>query len=312
MNSEVYSALLRTFGTPKATNHSTGQISFDCPNCDNGRHKGNLEVNIEKNVYSCWACRENYDGVKGRDILRLIRKYGSKEDYKFLREIMPQKVYELPVEVAKNELGFPKEFISFEEENSNKRGFKTSLEYLKLRKVSQEKAIDFGLGYCIDGKYAGRIIIPSFDEFGEIDYFTGRDFTDKSKIKYLSPSIKEQVCFNLGRINFDQAVFIVEGPFDHLALQNSIPLLGKSPSDLLIKTLQNRLLGNLFIALDGDAYETALKLKFTLDYGNLKGKIYILKIEEHKDIASIYAENDEANFYKIIKSAILKNNTFEI
>ena len=33
-----------------------GQISFNCPVCDEERNKHNLEINYINNVYKCWSC----------------------------------------------------------------------------------------------------------------------------------------------------------------------------------------------------------------------------------------------------------------
>ena len=57
-----------------------GQISFNCPVCDDGRNKHNLEVNYIDNVYKCWACgdSENTHGALGR----IFDKYGNKKQKK--------------------------------------------------------------------------------------------------------------------------------------------------------------------------------------------------------------------------------------
>ena len=37
------------------------------------------------------------------------------------------------------------------------------------------------IGYCDEGKYSNRIIIPSYDSDGQLNFFVGRDFY-KSKL----------------------------------------------------------------------------------------------------------------------------------
>ncbi len=44
-----------------------GQISFNCPVCDDGRNKHNLEVNYINNVYKCWSCGDS-EGKTGEEI----------------------------------------------------------------------------------------------------------------------------------------------------------------------------------------------------------------------------------------------------
>jgi hypothetical protein len=43
---------------------NTSQVSWNCPVCDEGGNKGNLEVNIEKSLFHCWSCGD-YEGTHG-------------------------------------------------------------------------------------------------------------------------------------------------------------------------------------------------------------------------------------------------------
>ena len=46
---------------------------FYCPSCEH--HKKKLSINIDKNVFKCWVC-----DWSGRNIYRIIRRYGSNDD----------------------------------------------------------------------------------------------------------------------------------------------------------------------------------------------------------------------------------------
>jgi len=48
--------------------------------------------------------------------------------------------------------------------------------------------LKYSIGYCESGKYKNRIILPSYNENGELNYFTARDFYDYSNKKYLNPT----------------------------------------------------------------------------------------------------------------------------
>jgi len=54
-----------------------GQISFNCPVCDDDRNKHNLEINYVNNVYKCWSCGD-VDGTHG-SLGKLFDKYGNKK-----------------------------------------------------------------------------------------------------------------------------------------------------------------------------------------------------------------------------------------
>ena len=49
-----------------------------------------------------------------------------------------------------------------------------SLKYLKQRCITQREIIRYQIGYCDDGLYQNRVIIPSYDKEGNINYFIAR------------------------------------------------------------------------------------------------------------------------------------------
>ena len=76
---------------------------------------------------------------------------------------------------------------------------------------------------------SSRIIIPSFNEYGELNYWTGRFTKLKHRQKYYNPIIeRKDIIFNEEHIQWDADITLVEGPFDHIVVPNSIPLLGKA------------------------------------------------------------------------------------
>lgn len=304
--SEIIDILECFLGSHKTHYSNSGQITFNCPNCDDGRNKGNLEINYHKNLYSCWSCRETEEGVRGKDIRWLIWKYGSKDlfnDYCRLNPIEYDKVKEK----FQERIFLPKRFYNFSKENSNILMYKQAYEYLINRGLNDEIISMFNLGFCNSGKYKGRVIIPSYNEYGDLDYFVGRDFTNKSKIKYLNEKAnKQEIIFNEHYINWDASVFLVEGVFDHIVLYNSIPLLGKTISKKLIAKLQNKLNANLYIALDGDAKKSAISLKEKLNYGNLRNKIFIIELPNDDDISSLFKKTNYKEFYVSIKMGVIR------
>lgn len=281
-----------------------GQISYNCPNCDNGRNKGNLEVNYHKNLFSCWSCRDEIDGVKGNDIKWLIHRFGDKELFREYLRLNPPfdntpTGYNKPLKRIK----LPKGTYTFSGENKSIRGYSTALEYLKnIRKLPNTFIEKYNLMFCNEGKFKGRIIIPSYNHLGELDYYLGRDYTLKSGIKYLNhENNKQQIIFNGGLINWDASVFLVEGVFDHFWVWNSIPVLGKSLSKLLTSKLQKNLKGNLYILYDKDATKAANNIKKQINYGNLRNRVFIITIEDFEDVAKTAEMRGQMYLYKKIK-----------
>ena len=79
---------------------------------------------------------------------------------------------------------------------------------------------------------------------------------------------KDTVCFEMF-INWNEPIVLCEGVFDAIAIRrNVIPLLGKFPSKTLVTRLVEKKVKTIYVALDEDARQDAIKLsKFLMDYG---------------------------------------------
>jgi hypothetical protein len=302
---DLFNIVIRTFGGYRKKNHDSGQISVDCPNCDDGNHKGNLEIHIFNDVYSCWACRELPDGVKGRDIRWLIRKYGTSDDFQYYNELRPKspKLYERP----QRDVILPYEYKTFTKINEKSSGYKIALKYLSDRGISKEIIDKFNIGFCDSGYYEGRIIIPSFNRNGFLDYFVSRDYTGTSKEKYLNhTNDKSNIIFNEYFIEWDMSIILVEGVFDHIITINSIALLGKTVSPKLSSILQKNLNGNLYILFDEDAIDNAEELKKQLNFGALRNRVYIIKLPKGEDPSSLFQKLGKKEYYKALSNYIVR------
>jgi hypothetical protein len=115
-------------------------------------------------------------------------------------------------------------------------------------------------------------------------------------MKYKNPTVpKETIIFNENNIDFSKDIYLVEGAFDMLFLDNSIPLLGKHVSPMLFERLYNEAQGNIHICLDGDAWDDAQKLFHELNGGVLYGKIKIIKPPKDQDVCDL--KGDIENYY---------------
>jgi len=72
-----------------------------------------------------------------------------------------------------------------------------------------------------------RIIIPLINN-GEIFGFQGRSLSKKPKVKYITIILDENQpkIYGLDRIDWNKTVYIVEGPFDSMFIENSIAMVG--------------------------------------------------------------------------------------
>lgn len=297
-NTLLYGVIVDILGKPRRKNTHREQYGFDCPTCSAEKgvetdKKGNLEVNLNKGMYHCWSCGETH-GTHG-SVKKLIRVFGNKTHINKLKHLGIdvtefKKKTKLEVKNVIEDIGLPDSFVSFSEGNPKSIEYKQAWNYLtKQRKLSEEIIFKHKMGYTTSGKYANRIILPSYDVNGELNYWVGRTYVDQ-KPKYLNPdSDKEEIIFNEGLINWDSTVYLVEGPFDHVVVYNSIPILGKKISDKLMNTLLNKS-NKIVLLLDSDAWNDSKMLYGKLNVGRLHDKVSVVKLIDDYDIAKVYED----------------------
>ena len=293
---EIVLDLLREFlGKEKAHYDMKCQVTFDCPVCsydikglDHGDGKGNLEINYCRHVYKCWSCGDT-NGTHG-PLGKLFERYATKKAKRTYDLVKPQ---DEKVEKKKVFLRLPKGYTQFKDSNPRFIPHGEALRYLHSRGITNEMIEKYKIGYSTTDEFAFRIIIPSYDVEGYLNYFIARAWVPK-KMKYKNPTVpKDEIIFNENNIDFTKDIYLTEGVFDMLFLDNCIPLLGKHVSNLLFERLYNEAKGNIHICLDGDAYEDAVKIFHTLNGGELYGRIKIVKLPKDKDVCDLRGDIKE-------------------
>lgn len=307
----MYNILVEILGESKYgyCNGET-QYQFACPCCvekygNTELHKKNLEVNLRLQKMNCWRCSSEGEETHGT-ITKLIRKYGNetllkeyKEAVKSLRE---SSLYKLSFSddefklydktLIDDELRLPASFKCISEQSFVP---KAVTDYLASRNVGKDIIEEYKIGYSEwdkeNPRASYRIYIPSYDKFGEINYWTGRDYLGKSKQKYYNPKTeRKDIIFNENKICWDADVTLVEGPFDHIVVPNSIPLLGKSLNEdfKLYWEILQRANSNVNIFLDADAFSTVKKLYQELNHGKLYNRIRYIPVTDDLDPSKIH------------------------
>ena len=241
---------------------SKDEYLFYCPKCKH--HKRKLSLNFDKNVFKCWIC----DYI-GKDIGRLVYSYGTPENKRQWKVIAGVVDFsELDEKEEKLTVKLPEEFITLTGKNVKPLSI-PARKYLKERNLTRSDLVWWKIGYCPDGEFEKRIIIPSFDLSGSVDYFIARSYTSGSWQKYKNPPSEKDFIFNELYLDWNSDVTIVEGVFDAMVAGNAIPLLGstlRENSYVFQKILDN--CQEIYIALDADAAEKELKIgKLFMSYG---------------------------------------------
>jgi DNA primase len=253
--------------------HANGEYYWHCPFC--GHSKKKLAVNVNRYAWHCWVCN-----VSGRKLISLFRKLDcSKEQIRELRELLNEDISWSREETVQTALSLPPEYQPLWNP-STAIGYKHALTYLMDRGISQEDIVSYQLGYCSEGIYANRIIVPSFDDVGKLNYFVGRLFYENDQIlKYKNPPVSKNVIGFDFYINWKEPIILCEGVFDAMSIKrNAIPLLGKTiPSKLLEKIVINKV-EKIYVMLDNDALSSIKKLsrQFVQD----GRKVFVVKLTD--------------------------------
>jgi len=120
--------------------------------------------------------------------------------------------------------------------------------------------VRYNIGYCGSGDYGGRIIIPSYEANGELNYFIARSFYEDTKMKYKNPPVSRNVIMFENHINWSEPITLVEGGFDAFSVRrNVIPLLSKFILPKLKTKIKEMGVNKVNILLDPDAIQSSLK-----------------------------------------------------
>jgi DNA primase len=275
---------------------------FFCPKCNH--HKKKLSVNLSKDKFKCWIC-----DYKGNSVGRLVRRWGSFSQQQSWSEFTSDfninvfdNLFGAEDEEEKQIVNLPEEFRSLATNNGSV-GSLPAKKYLRSRGITFEDILTWKIGYCSFGEYQGRIVVPSFDDDGDVSYFVARTYDDDWR-KYKNPSVSKNIIFNELYVDWSSDLSIVEGAFDAIIAGNSVPILGSTLSQkhkLFTKIVENDT--PVYIALDPDVETKAL---------NLISKLIEYDVEVYKVDIHPYADVGEMskNEYQKRKSqATLMNSS---
>jgi len=260
-NVKLISSVESVLGKGKKT--SNGNVAHFCPFCNH--HKRKLEIQMVtnskgENPWNCWTCQR-----KGRKLINLYKQLNT--GYEKIVElnnalgVITKDINNLFTEYHGNKssyLSLPKEYKSFLDAE-NTPDYRNALKYLREdRGFTNFDIIKYHLGYCNSGQYKHKIIIPSYNISGSLNFFVGRDFYDSS-FKHKNPNVsKDIIGFEL-YINWNLPVILVEGAIDAMTIKrNAIPLFGKTIPDELRKRLIEKKVKAIYVCLDKDAQKQAL------------------------------------------------------
>jgi DNA primase len=309
------------------------QIQFNCPVCteeNNGIPDGkyNLEFTFGKalksgGLFQCWRCSSYDETMKGSGF-NLVKRFGTRDQYReykrLVKEIYESKLYDYFLSTAITDSANATKTIelpsTFKHLVINECEDKKLLEYIEKRQITQEMADRFSLGYTSreesDWTMRNRIIIPSYDSFGDLNYYVGRDFVGKTRMKYKNCNVdKKSVIFQESLINWDSTIYLCEGVFDAMRFpSNGVSMLGKvlTSDTYLFHEIVTKANADVVIVLDGDTQEIETKKIYKLlNFGRLQGKIEYIDlyngISNYKDMSEIFEHEGKRGVVNVLRQA---------
>lgn len=257
MNSdEVKISFLKSVFGPGPLNR--GGIAVNCPACSKDKpEKKKLIIRVRDGAHHCWVC-----DLKGKTLKYTIRKFYSNKIREYNR-VYDEALIKEAVEEEIKKPTVPSGFVLLAQSNNSRDpDIRDTISYARSRGMSQRDFWGFKLGSCSSGKFKRRLIIPSFDVEGDLNYFVARSIDGKIP-KYINARYpKRDLIFNEINLSWKKPVTLVEGPFDLFkAGENSTCILGSSLNErycLFQKIIQNRT--PVVLALDPDAIQKTMKI----------------------------------------------------
>ena len=179
MKEDLLKHLLESvLGPSKSSRGARGEQSsvFTCPSCNHRRKK--LTVNLVTQQFQCWVC--NFKGHRAFKLLKeakanpkaydTLKSIDSEYNFKKSRQPKPD-----PTSLKLPEGIQP--ILS-----SSAVLSRHALHYLKGRGVTEQDIVKYNIHYSETGDLKNMVVLPSYDENGNINYYVGRSFDKNAYI----------------------------------------------------------------------------------------------------------------------------------
>lgn len=280
-----------------------GEALFNDP--FSNHYKPKLAVNLRTQAWHSWIVTKE----RGKTIYGLLKKLNaSQEVLSELNKILPQKTNNFCYknEKSKKFLKLPDEYKPLYKKNHDIE-YKHALRYALSRGLTKYDIIKYNIGYCIDGKYKNRLILPSYDENFNLNFFTSRLFF-KGKLSYLNcEADKNAIIGYESFISWKFPIVICEGAFDAIAIKrNSIPLYGYTLGDGLLYKILNNNVRDVYLALDSDAKQSIINITEKMLNENIN--VYLVNMPKKdpstlgfKNMMKLISKSTLMDFSKLMK-----------
>tara|TARA_B100000700_G_scaffold295255_1_gene358007 strand:+ start:281 stop:1213 length:933 start_codon:yes stop_codon:yes gene_type:complete len=242
--------LNKVFGKGKLQNNGI-ELMVSCPSCKDSK-KLKMNIRLDNGLYHCWVCN-----TKGRNLGRLIKMKRPDMVSEWFERFQSSFAYNKHSQLLTepDPIFIPEDF-SLIMESLRDPDAKAIRSYAHSRGISDDLLWRYRMGYSSEFRLRRRLIIPSFDEEGELNYWTGRAIDDTPYRYFNSPGNKKQIIFNEIDLDWSLPIYLVEGPLDMVKCVqlNSTCLLGSSlTEDSLLFYKLILFADDIVLCMDSDA-----------------------------------------------------------
>lgn len=253
---------------------SGNEINFSCPFCDDSARK--MGFNLEKQLGHCFKAKCgwrgsilnfvcDYENVDYAEAYQLLKGHKKETIVASFNKAVSTLKKQSKIQTFAEGVTLPK-YTEKVTKNSKSLEGRKAYKYLK-RRISYEMIRFFNLYFSYSNKFAGRIIIPYYEN-KKLVYYVGRDYWNRENAeKYLFPSKSDVVKGNSNYLyNIDNAarfahVYVLEGPFDVYSIGlNSTSIGGSDLSDVQLSKILKCSFEKISILLDPDVPEKIQKI----------------------------------------------------
>lgn len=277
-----------------------GNLSFNCPNCEdnlgNDRNKYNLEVNCDKYVFHCWSCNDS------GTLYSLAKKHADNEYIKYFPKININDKQQLHSQIKNvNEVKLP--FPNFKKLNEEQIFY-----LINYRGLNNDIIKKFDIR-----SFNNQLLFINKDSItGLINYWLIHDYSNTKN--YIKPKDIQlnSICMFEHLINPELPIILVEGIYDALVLPNAIPLLGLGLNRTVRSFLQGK--KNVLVFVDSSV-KLQQKQKFLLQpLKQIVQNVYDIgeeikqKFPNYGDSSKIFTPllNSNIDLYEFTKKTISK------
>jgi hypothetical protein len=231
------------------------------PKCSSLANKTKLKlvIKLDDEKYHCWVC-----DIRGVGVARLFKKYVPTHFDESKKYFNNKRIKSDIVEVVDETVKLPNGFkLLATSVNAKDPDTKAVVRYLYSRGLTESDLWRYKFGTCTSGAHRRRVIFPSFDSDGALNYWSSRTIDNDKLPKYKNVKAKRnEIIFNDLNIEWNKPLVLVEGPFDLVKCAvNSTCLLGSVLDEkfaLFHKIVINKT--PVILALDADANDKSHKI----------------------------------------------------